>query len=246
MPFSPTAALSGTLEGGDVEGNQVVYPIGVPPPQPLPNWSTWTPPAGSADQVAGEIAAHIGAAYRLSAGGPRLVRATSTPPDSDHLVHGHPVYVLQLQHGFQDVSHPSQYLTTTSLWGYTLCGTGPDCTIPGTPSIERGQLVRREGLELALYTFEFDPSVGSVVVVLPPPAADASAFTALYFTRGDLEKQLRKPLALTLPLTVPPLPTDPDKAETGTLDRLTIKHLYGVRITSHGSIGAELVLEADF
>jgi hypothetical protein len=67
----------------------------------------------------------------------------------------------------------------------------------------------------------------------------------LYFERSDLATQLRVPLARTLPLTTPPLPTDPDHAESTTIDRLTLKHVYGFDYNPDGQ-SAEFVLFPDF
>jgi hypothetical protein len=45
---------------------------------------------------------------------------------------------------------------------FSVCGTGQGCVIPGTASADRGLLVRRMGLELALRTMKFDPTVDNV------------------------------------------------------------------------------------
>ncbi len=52
---------------------------------------------------------------------------------------------------------------------YNLCGLGTsDCTLPGTPSANRLLLLRREALELALYTFKYLHNTQNVIAVLPP------------------------------------------------------------------------------
>lgn len=87
---------------------------------------------------------------------------------------------------------------------YSLCGAGQSCAIPGTASTDRGILVRRMGLELALRTLKFDPSVDNVTVFLgpiPPPAGvDA---VVLMYRRNVLENQnpglLSQPISRTLP-----------------------------------------------
>ena len=56
---------------------------------------------------------------------------------------------------------------------YTLNGLGPRGSIArGTPSEERHLLLRREALELALYTFRYRSDVDMVVALLPPPPPD--------------------------------------------------------------------------
>ena len=87
---------------------------------------------------------------------------------------------------------------------YSLCGAGQSCAIPGTASTDRGILVRRMGLELALRTMKFDPSVDNVTVFLgpiPPPAGVDGV--VLMYRRNVLESQnpgiLSQPISRTLP-----------------------------------------------
>ena len=87
---------------------------------------------------------------------------------------------------------------------YSLCGAGQSCAIPGTASTDRGILVRRMGLELALRTMKFDPSVDNVTVFLgpiPPPAGVDGV--VLMYRRNVLENQnpgiLSQPISRTLP-----------------------------------------------
>jgi hypothetical protein len=77
-------------------------------------------------------------------------------------------------------------------------------SIPGTASTDRGILVRRMGLELALRTLKFDPSVDNVTVFLgpiPPPAGVDGV--VLMYRRNVLETQnpgiLSQPISRTLP-----------------------------------------------
>ena len=87
---------------------------------------------------------------------------------------------------------------------YSLCGAGQSCAIPGTASTDRGILVRRMGLELALRTMKFDPSIDNVTVFLgpipPPQGVDA---VVLMYRRNVLENQnpglLSQPISRTLP-----------------------------------------------
>src|SRR5947209_5781330 len=53
---------------------------------------------------------------------------------------------------------------------YNLCGVGStNCSIGvGTPSPDRLLLLRREALELALYTFKYISGTQNVVAILPP------------------------------------------------------------------------------
>ena len=92
---------------------------------------------------------------------------------------------------------------------YTLNGLGPKGSVRGgKPSEARHLLLRREALELALYTFRYVKNVDLVVALLPPkpPREDARTRTgttttstadpqtqALFYRPGDLEPQLRDP-----------------------------------------------------
>jgi hypothetical protein len=115
---------------------------------------------------------------------------------------------------------------------YSLCGADQACAIPGTASADRGILVRRMGLELALRTMKFDPSVDNVTVFLgpiPPPAGvDA---VVLLFRRDVLESQdpglLSQPLSRTLPgsaASIEPGQMSSDVAQR--VDQLTRSNLY--------------------
>ncbi len=114
---------------------------------------------------------------------------------------------------------------------YSLCGAGANCAIPGTASAERGLLVRRMGLELALRTMKFDPSVDNVTVFLRPMPADGSDGVVLMFRRNVLENAnpglLSQPISRTLPGSgsiVQPGQMRTDVARR--VDQLTRSYLY--------------------
>ena len=113
-------------------------------------------------------------------------------------------------------------LPASSTVVYNLCGVGSaDCSIRvGTPSANRLLLLRREGLELALYTFKYLGGIQSVVAILPPGhtvqgctgicAKPQERLTtkpvdiALAFDRSELTPWLAHPLRQTLPEQIPP------------------------------------------
>ena len=73
---------------------------------------------------------------------------------------------------------------------YILCGAGgpPNCTInAGKPTEERAEVLRREALELALYTFRYVDHTDSVLISFPPK----DVRYVMYFKKGDLSDQLR-------------------------------------------------------
>jgi len=105
---------------------------------------------------------------------------------------------------------------------YNLCGTGSgNCSIGiGRPSAARLLLIRREALELALYTFKYISGVQTVVAILPPgrtvqgctgicPKPQSTTTTkpinlAVAFDRQELAQLLDRPLRQTLPEAIPP------------------------------------------
>ena len=115
---------------------------------------------------------------------------------------------------------------------YSLCGAGQACAIPGTASADRGILVRRMGLELALRTMKFDPSVDNVTVFLgpiPPPAGVDGV--VMMFRRNVLEKQnpglFSQPLSRILPGSGSLIqPSQMPSAVARRVDQLTRSNLY--------------------
>jgi hypothetical protein len=120
-----------------------------------------------------------------------------------------------------------RYLPVSTAWTYTLCGAAQGCAIPGKPSHARFTVVAREALELALYTFEYVPSLDTVLVRLPPPRGSGPPGVIL-FERSALGRELSRPLAATLPLATPPLPSDPDTREAHLIDSLTEPNVFKI------------------
>jgi hypothetical protein len=112
-------------------------------------------------------------------------------------------------------------LPASSTIVYNLCGEGSsNCSIgAGTPSSNRLLLLRREALELALYTFKYIGGTQFVVALLPPgytlSCTGSCARThrkptvkpldlAVAFERSELSPWLARPLRATLPEALPP------------------------------------------
>lgn len=131
---------------------------------------------------------------------------------------------------------------------YTLSGFGKEGRLKGSePSAERRRLLRREALELSLYSFRYLPEVTMVVALLPPApkteqfhprpktaAARAAAKArkpepyqrqALFYRPGDLRKQLERPLELTM-ATQPPRIDALTGPEAKRIDGLTYSNLF--------------------
>ncbi len=200
-----------------------------------PPWSAWRPSA-SGDGAADQIAARIGSRYRGSRGG-QLVRVEGGPLE----VAGLPLRVALREPG----GAPG---TVSVLAGetvlYRLCGSGPDCAISGgKPSFDRHLLLRREALELALYSLRYVDGVGQVVVFMPPRLGDQPS-QALLFRRSAIGAELRKPLEATLVDRAPSVARVRKSPDAGLVQRLTLPALFRFSLTpARAGERALLVLE---
>ena len=104
--------------------------------------------------------------------------------------------IAMTQAPIRDVgTHFRQFEETGSTMTYVFCGRATKCGMPETGAQDIFPLLQRESLELALYTFKYSPGVKKIVTLLPPTT---DTEPAIYFKRGDLQKQLSKPLGETL------------------------------------------------
>ena len=155
-------------------------------------WSTWKPVTEGANR-AEEIAEYVQARYRLGDGGQLVAVIADDEPTVQQL----PLNYIAIQQG-GDEENIKVYPAKDSIV-YTLCGLGQRCAIRGgQPSQERGRLLRREALELALYTFKYVDGASSVIAYLPPRAGSTPTY-ALFFQKDDFKEQLERPLETTLP-----------------------------------------------
>jgi hypothetical protein len=188
-----------------------------------PAWSPWHPP-GSGSGAAQEIADHVGPEYRLP-NGQQLVE-----------VNGGPLQVAGLPMTVVLRSDPTANGSISVLNGngvlYRLCGLGSNCSIDqGKTSSKRGLLVRREALELALYSFRYLSGVNEVVVFLPPPNATTQPGTALFFRPGDLLPELNRPLNTTLGPRAPSVTSIGSSPDSSIVQRLTTSTYYLFTLT---------------
>jgi hypothetical protein len=159
--------------------------------------------------------------------------------------------------GLQVAVRPDPTSTAVSLLpgktiAFNLCGVASqNCSIGiGTPSSARLLLLRREALELALYTFKYISGTDNVVAILPPgrtqqtsaltkspPSAASPTSTtkpidvAVLFSRQELSFLLKQPLAAGLPEQAPPLVSQMTSApEAGLVAQVTANGLFSERL----------------
>jgi hypothetical protein len=199
-------------------------------------WSAWKPTSSGSAGIR-QIVQHVSAKYKLDSGKQLIDVIAKAPAVQDVPIHavavrgtgGHPDQISLIDSG-------------NSLM-FVLCGLGPGCSIAtGTPTVARGRLVRREALELALYTFKYIGNVRYIVAFMPPKRG-AQAQYVVYFTKSDLTSQLREPLDRTLATSTPTSSTIPPK-EIVTIDRLTGSHEYQFQLQQAQQGDAILVLTA--
>jgi hypothetical protein len=232
-----------------------------------PKWSSWKP-QGTGNQGAREIADHIAPFYRIS-GTDQLDVITVlnlTNPSTASASTSSSSSSSGLQVAVRPDPSTSQVsLLTGKTIAYNLCGIGStNCSIGvGTPSTDRLLLLRREALELALYTFKYVGGVDNVVAVLPPghpqvtntltaqpPSATApkpssqTLDTAVLFVKGELSPWLTQPLSSTLqefPPSVPQLALWHQTPEAGLVDQVTARGLFSEKLVT-AQDGSNLVV----
>jgi hypothetical protein len=228
-------ALTGGLVGLAI-GAMVAATVAllVPSFQPGPAWSPWKP-TQSGTAGANEIARHVAPGYRLPTGD-QLVLVTAGPPRVVDLL---PAKVAVVGGGGGG-ARTAVVSGKTIL--YQLCGLGTRCSIAkGTPSVERFLLLRREALELALYTFRYLKGVENVVALLPPAPGEKPQ-NALFFRRGQLKPALDRPLTATLPAPPPTVNSVEDRPDAGMVKQLTGHNLFVYSFEQGQDLSAYLVL----
>jgi hypothetical protein len=194
-------------------------------PKTASTWSSWRPVATGTLGVR-EIGRHVASRYRLDRGG-QLVGVVAGPlvvPSEQGLL---PISAILITSGNAgviqqriDVEQPQAGVM------YQMCGAGPGCTIPGTASDKRSQLLKREALELSLYTFHYLPEADNVLVFIPPlrTVTPQSPFyhRLVYLPRAALTTELGIPLNRALPPgTTTITPSRIPAAEGNAIDGLT-------------------------
>jgi hypothetical protein len=202
---------------------------------PAPTWSSWKPSGGGLG-AAKQIADTVGKAYRLP-NGDQLVdviaKAPSIPGSSGATLPIH-YYAVRGSQASGDQVFP---VSSSDSMMFTLCGLGTSCSIAsGKPSVARGTLVRREILELALYTFKYVGGVNNIVAFMPPKNGTATQYAVL-LQKSTLKPELKEPLEQTLSSKTP-LPAAIPAREVHVIDSTmeSSVYTYGVSQTQTGDL----------
>jgi hypothetical protein len=198
-------------------------------PAPAPEWSGWKP-EGSAERRASQIADYISSPYRLPSGNP-LAAVTYTGPPQVTGPDGSTfnVSAIAVRRGTSPVQAEAGDVDTVDARRavmYTLCGLGEGCSISeGPPTPARNALLRREALELALYSFKYIEGIDSALVLLPP-GAGGLAGTAVFLEESDVRPELDRPVRETLTAELTPGLGEIAADEMRVIDRVTRGRMY--------------------
>jgi hypothetical protein len=204
------------------------------------SWGNFQPAGLTQDRIQ-QIALHVGSTYRTKGHHQLVAVSASIPPAYQNNL---PItqYVLSYQDKGQ-TSYQAVPISSNNVL-YEMCGLGPQCAIAqGKASTDRFRLLRREALELALYTFHYT-DVGSVVTFLPPKKGQQPQYVFLFLrTRFEQQGLLAKPLNAILTESTPPPAKAIPAAEAATIDGITEPDLYRFRYTSDQQGGVLLVFD---
>jgi hypothetical protein len=190
---------------------------------PAPAWSSWKP-SGGGQGAAKQIAAHVSKSYRLPDGNQLVdvfAKPPSVSPSSNATI---PIHYVAVR-GPRNTYDEQAAVSSSNSVMYSLCGLGSACSIAtGKPTVQRGTLVRREILELALYTFKYVDGIKHVIAFMPPRPGMQPKYV-VYLREEDLQDQLKVPLNETLGKKVP-LPMKIPAREQRIVDATTEPRVY--------------------
>ncbi len=205
---------------------------------PGPTWSSWKP-SGGGQGAAKQIAAHVSKSYRLPSG-KQLVDVIAKAPSVSPADQQIPIHYVVVR-GKKGAEDKIVQVSSGDSVMYALCGLGTSCAIAsGKPSVERGTLVRRQILELALYTFKYVHGMKSVIAFMPPPSGAQPQYV-VYLEKSDVADHLKIPLLQTLGAKVP-LPSAIPSKEQETVDAATESRVYKFSLSQAQQGDAILVL----
>lgn len=207
-------------------------------------------PSGSSYARTQDIADHVSKKYTLDSGaqlaaaiaGPPVI-TSNQPEGSSQILVSTIAITPDLPAGGSSSVRDIVLVNGQNSVQYMLCGYGQNCSIAtGQPSVERHTLLRREAVELALYTFKFLPTIDSVSVFLPPRPDNSAAPTMVFLQRRDVTTLLGKPLEESLAGQAPRI-GKMDANELALVNRVTGTHLYQYNYTQAQDGSAVMLLD---
>jgi hypothetical protein len=218
-------------------GATLVLVSGQGPARSSDRWSAWGPSTSSLGNGAQEIADHIAPTYRQP-GGDQLVGVTGGPLK---VAAGSNPLPARIAVASQDATNIGIVRGTTAM--YSLCGLGSRCAINrGKPSTQRFLLLRREALELALYSFHYLDGVNNVVALMPP-APGQRPQNAVFFQRNEFKKVLNHPISEVLPSPPPSLSGLNTSPQGKLISQVTAPSVYCFSFEQAQDLSAFLVLQ---
>jgi hypothetical protein len=232
--FSLVYALLAAVAAGSIAALVVV--VTRPDAAKAQNWSKFEP-SGSAIARTRQIATQVSGEYKLQAGH-KLAAVVPSPLQTTRFLQGNsgtvsvevPISTLAVQPDVSTGKHEEgdyKLFNAATTVAYQMCGfgaTAQNCAISGTATNARGQLLRREALELSLYTLKYVPGTNAVLTYLPPRADQAASPTSVLVARSDVTDILDQPLTDTLTPKSVVLGDKP--ADFTAVDRVTLPRLY--------------------
>jgi hypothetical protein len=188
------------------------------PAPPRPQFGQFRPTVGGLE-AASQIAQFVAPRYRLPSG-KQIVAVAAGPL----IVQETPIPAIAIQDDARSGDGDIEIVPAGNAIVYSLCGLGKQCSIPeGTPSRARSRLVRREAIELALYTFAYVDRADSTLAFLPPRKGMTPQYL-VYFRREDLALDERVQAAFVE--GHPPLPAQLTRAEATAIDTLALPRVF--------------------
>ena len=206
-----------------------------------PAWSAWQP-HGSRLMKVRQIADRIPKSYRAENGSQltvSLASALTVPTAEGASVPVRAVVVRpDTSKGLAEEDDIDVY-PAGNIVSFGLCGTKSKEQCEVAP-LTAGQetLLRRQALELSLYTFKYVDSVNSVVVFMPPTAETQST---VFLRRNDVVDELDRPLSALLP-TVKPRAGALSALEQREVLRLTQPRIYAAEVQASPDGSPVLIL----
>ena len=228
-------AYLGLALAGGIAAGATLWLLDRPAEPASAPWSEWQP-TGRESSYVQQIAVHVGGKYRHPSGNQLVGVKTAWPiviprEEGDLLIS-----TALIQNDPRGDRGDISVVDISDDVLYVLCGAGAQCSIrEGEPSVARWRLLRREALELALYTFKYTDA--NNVVTIMPPTLEVSlrgepqvVARALFFQENDFRQVLERPIRRLFP-TPPPFAQQLSDVEGARIDELTGAHIFRYQFT---------------